>query len=107
MQNKRKLSEDGGRGGELDVFLQVSLPVFRQSGHYDKSILPVLVMLNIIAISCLARNFNSASASAELMLGIAFVQVGIRLTLDSRLPSVGYQIKMQVSLGRVRFIRLF
>ena len=107
LQINRKLSEDGGGGGELDVFLQVSLPVFRQSGHYDKSILPVLVMLNIIAISCLARNFNSASASAELMLGIAFVQVGIRLTLDSRLPSVGYQIKMQVSLGRVRFIRLF
>ena len=29
------------------------------------------------------------------MLSIAFVQVGIRLTLDSRLPSVGYTIKMQ------------
>ena len=80
---------------ERDVFLQVTLPVYRQSGHYDTSILPVLVMLNIIAISCLARNFGSASASTELMLGIAFVQVGIRLTLDNRLPSVGYQIKMQ------------
>jgi hypothetical protein len=29
------------------------------------------------------------------MLSIAFVQLGIRLTLDSRLPSVGYTIKMQ------------
>ena len=83
------------REEERDVFLQVTLPVYRQSGHYDTSILPILVMLNIVAISCLARNFGSASASTELMLGIAFVQVGIRLTLDSRLPSVGYQIKMQ------------
>lgn len=86
--------EYGGQK-KKDVFLQVALPVYRQSGHYDRSILPLLTMLNIIAISCLLRNFGSASASAELMLSIAFVQVGIRLTLDSRLPTVGYQIKMQ------------
>ncbi|KAL7530287.1 hypothetical protein ACHAXR_003405 [Thalassiosira sp. AJA248-18] len=78
-----------------DVFLQVTLPVYRHSGHYDSSILPMLVMLNIIAITCLTRNFASATAATEIMLSIAFVQVGIRLTLDSRLPSVGYQIKMQ------------
>lgn len=78
-----------------DLFLQVTLPVYRQSGHYDTSILPMLVILNIIAITCLTRNFASATAATEIMLSIAFVQVGIRLTLDSRLPSVGYQIKMQ------------
>lgn len=89
-----KKSDIGGQQ-DRDVFLQVTLPVHRQSGHYDTSILPILVMLNIIAISCLIRNFGSASASTEIMLSIAFVQVGIRLTLDSRLPCVGYQIKMQ------------
>jgi hypothetical protein len=78
-----------------DSFLQVSLPVRRQSGHYDKSIIPILAMLNIVAITCLPRNFDSATASTETILSIAFVQVGIRLTIDSRLPSVGYQIKMQ------------
>lgn len=80
---------------ERDVFLQVTLPCHRQSGHYDTSILPILIMLNIIAISCLTRNFASATAATEIMLSIAFVQVGIRLTMDGRLPSVGYQIKMQ------------
>ena len=78
-----------------DTFLQVSLPVHRQSAHYDKSIMPILAMLNIVAITCLPRNFDSATASTETILSIAFVQVGIRLTIDSRLPSVGYQIKMQ------------
>lgn len=82
-----------------DLFLQVTLPMYRQSGHYDTSILPMLVMLNIIAISCLPRNFASATAATEIMLSIAFVQVGIRLTLDSRLPSVGYQIKMQTVMN--------
>lgn len=45
---------------DRDVFLQVTLPVRRQSQHYDTSILPMLIMLNIIAITCLTRNFASA-----------------------------------------------
>jgi hypothetical protein len=90
-----------------DVFLQVSLPVIRQSGHYDKSIMPLLAMLNIVAITCLPRNFDSATASTETILSIAFVQVGIRLVIDSRLPSVGYQIKMQRILNRCFWLLCF
>jgi hypothetical protein len=90
-----------------DVFLQVTLPVTRQSGHYDKSIMPMLAMLNIVAITCLPRNFDSATASTETILSIAFVQVGIRLTIDSRLPSVGYQIKMQRILNRCFWLLCF
>lgn len=80
---------------ERDRYLEVQLPVYRSSGHYDRSIMPILALLNIVAITCLPRNFDSATASTETMLAIAFVQVGIRLTIDSRLPSVGYQIKIQ------------
>ena len=78
-----------------DVYLQVRLPVHRKSYYFDSSVMPILAVLNVIAITCLIRNFTSATAAAEILLSIAFVQVGIRLTLDSRLPSVGYQIKMQ------------
>lgn len=92
---RRSVSEVRSERKARDTFLQVSLPVRRQSGHYDKSIMPILAMLNIVAITCLPRNFDSATASTETILSIAFVQVGIRLTIDSRLPSVGYQIKMQ------------
>lgn len=45
---------------DRDVYLEVTLPVVRQSQHYDASILPMLIMLNIIAITCLTRNFASA-----------------------------------------------
>lgn len=86
---------------ERDLYLEVTLPMHRNSFHYDTAIFPMLVTLNIIAISCLARNFGSASAATEIMLSIAFVQVGIRLTLDSRLPSVNVQIKMQKVMVRV------
>ena len=82
-----------------DRYLQVQLPVYRVSGHYDRSIMPLLVVLNIVAITCIPRNFDSATASTETLLSIAFVQVGIRLTIDSRLPSVGYPIKMQKVLN--------
>lgn len=90
----------GKQAKERDRYLQVELPVYRLSGHYDRTIMPMLALLNIVAITCLPRNFNSASASAEIMLSIAFVQVGIRLTIDSRLPSVGYPIKMQRVLNK-------
>lgn len=90
----------GARGqhtheSECDNFLQVTLPIVRLSGHYDYSIMPMLALLNVVAVTCIPRNFDSATASTETMLSIAFVQVGIRLSIDSRLPSVGYQIKMQ------------
>lgn len=78
-----------------DNFLQVTLPVVRLSGHYDNSIMPMMALLNVVAVTCIPRNFSSSTASTETMLSIAFVQVGIRLSIDSRLPSVGYQIKMQ------------
>ena len=85
--------------GSRDRYLQVQLPVYRVSGHYDRSIMPLLIVLNIVAITCIPRNFDSATASTETLLSIAFVQVGIRLTIDSRLPSVGYPIKMQKVLN--------
>ena len=83
-----------------DKYLQVTLPVVRLSGHYDYSIMPMLALLNLVAVTCIPRNFASATASTETMLSIAFVQVGIRLTIDSRLPSVGYEIKMQRVLNQ-------
>ena len=51
---------------DRDVFLQVTLPVSRQSQHYDTSILPMLITLNIIAITCLTRNFASAVSPSEV-----------------------------------------
>jgi len=93
--NKNSSSTADGR----DQYLQVQLPVYRVSGHYDRSIMPILALLNIVAITCIPRNFSSATASTETLLSIAFVQVGIRLTIDSRLPSVGYPIKMQKILN--------
>jgi hypothetical protein len=87
-------------GNKCDTYLQVTLPVVRLSAHYDFSIMPILALLNAVAVSCIPRNFASATASTETMLSIAFVQVGIRLTIDSHLPSVGYQIKMQRVLNQ-------
>ena len=91
-------------GQSTDTCLQVKLHVLRESRHYDRNIMPLLALLNIVAISCLVRNFASATASTETMLSIAFVEVGIRLTIDSRLPGVGYQIKIQSVLNQCFFL---
>uniref|UniRef100_A0A7R9ZFH7 Uncharacterized protein n=1 Tax=Pseudictyota dubia TaxID=2749911 RepID=A0A7R9ZFH7_9STRA len=94
------LSFGSGEQWNRDKCLHVKLAVVRDSGQYDKNIMPTLGLLNIVAISSITRNFASATASTEIMLGIAFVEIGIRLSIDSRLPSVGYQIKMQSILNR-------
>lgn len=89
-----------------DVTLQVKIPVFRESGHYDKNIMPLMAVLNLVAITCLTRNFAGSTASTELVLSIAFVEIGIRLSIDSRLPSVGYQIKLQRILNQCFWLLL-
>ena len=42
-----------------------------------------------------------------MILATAFVEIGIRMTVDSRLPVVGYQIKMQWVLNNFFFGLLF
>jgi hypothetical protein len=75
--------------------LEVKLSVQRDSGYYDKNIMPLLVLLNTVAISILWLDASLYFQRALLTLNIAFVQISIRMTVDSHLPNVGYQIKMQ------------
>jgi hypothetical protein len=83
----------GKTGHDCQLFIQV--PVVRESGYYDRNIMPTLLLLSGLAISCLVRNFATDVASIQAMLTIAFVEIGIRLSIDSRLPSVGYPVKLQ------------
>jgi hypothetical protein len=68
---------------DRDVYLEVTLPVMRQSQHYDASILPMLIMLNIIAITCLTRNFASAvSILASVIVGVQLFTVSCKIFTD-------------------------
>jgi hypothetical protein len=87
---------ESGRGGNKDQCLHVSLRIMRDSSYYDKNIMPLLALLNLVAVSIvIALPAEEAFQRGLLMLNIAFVEIGIRMTTDSRLPSVFYQIKMQ------------
>ena len=44
---------------------------------------------------------------AEIILAVAFVAMGLRLTVDSKLPQVGYHIKLQKILNRFFYTLLF
>lgn len=86
-----------------DQCLEVKLRVERDSSYYDRNIIPLLAALNIVAISTLALEAAKFGSRGEILLAIAFVEMGVRLTLDSRLPIVGYQIKMQHVLNHFFF----
>jgi hypothetical protein len=90
-----------------DQCLQVKLRVTRESSYYDRNIVPLLVALNTVGVCTLAATVESFGARGEMILACAFVEIGIRMTVDSRLPVVGYQIKMQWVLNNFFFGLLF
>jgi hypothetical protein len=92
---------------DRDQCLQIKFRVARESSYYDRNIIPLLAALNTVAISTLALDSSQFGARGEMILATSFVEIGIRMTVDSRLPVVGYQIKMQVVLNHFFFGLLF
>jgi hypothetical protein len=90
-----------------DECLQVRLHVRRDSGYYDNNIIPFLAFLNIVGVSTLTLDPSEFGSRGGIILAIAFVSIGIRMTVDSKLPNVGYQIKLQKILNRFFYTLLF
>lgn len=95
-----------GRVGR-DTCLNVKLKVLRNSSYYDRNIMPLLGMLNFVAVSITALEDKDFFERALLTLNIAFVEIGMRMTADSKLPTASYQIKMQKILNEYFFCLLF
>jgi hypothetical protein len=91
----------------MDDCLQVKLHVERESSYFDRNIIPLLACLNLVAICTLALTAEEFGNRGEMILATSFVEIGIRMTVDSRLPVVGYQIKMQFVLNNFFFGLLF
>ena len=86
---------------QQDCSLEVRLRVKRDSGYYDKNIMPLIGLLNVVAVSIpLSLECTYFFQRGLMLLNITFVQIGIRMNVDKHLPSVGYQIKMQKVLNQ-------
>jgi hypothetical protein len=105
----KTLDHGPGGGGTLgsDTCLEVKLKVLRNSSYYDRNIMPLLGVLNFVAISITALEDQNFFERALLTLNIAFVEIGMRMTADSKLPPASYQIKMQRILNEYFFSLLF
>jgi hypothetical protein len=93
---------------DQDFCIKAKIRVKRNSAYYDRNIMPLLDILNLVSISILvsldAEHFFQRGL---LCLNIAFVEVGLRTSLDARLPTVGYEIKMQKVLNSYFFSILY
>ena len=90
-----------------DVTLQVQLMVLRESGYYDRNIVPLLAFLNVIAATLtFVLDAEKFFFRGLLILNIAFNQMGVRLAVDKHLPSVGYEIRLQRILNEFFFVLL-
>jgi hypothetical protein len=95
------------KGVEADMYLKVSVNVLRQSGYYDNNIVPLLALLNVVAVSVLTLEDTELFNRGLLTMNIAFVEIGIRMTADSHLPSVGYEIRLQRILNEFFCVLMF
>lgn len=90
-----------------DECLQVKIRVVRESSYFDRNIIPLLAFLNLVGVCTLALSATEFGSRGEIILATSFVEIGIRMTVDSRLPVVGYQIKMQFVLNNFFYGLLF
>ena len=98
-------ASDGSSKVQEDQCLEVRLRVKRDSGYYDKNIMPLLGMLNIVAV-CIPLSLECIYFFQRglMIMNIGFVQIGIRMNVDKNLPSVGrYQIKLQCIMNQFFF----
>ena len=98
----------GSSNGEgFERCLEVKLRVLRDSSYFDKNIMPILSLLNFVAISILCLKPEDFFQRALLTLNIGFCEFGLRMRTDSHLPNVSYQIKMQRILNEYFFGLMF
>jgi hypothetical protein len=96
-----------GRESSSNLYLKVSLNVLRESGYYDKNIVPLLALLNVVAVSVLILKDTEFFQRGLITLNIAFVAMNIRMTTDAHLPSVGYEIRLQRVLNEFFVVLMF
>jgi len=95
-------------GDESEQCLEVSLDVCQDSGYYDTNIIPLFTIITLAAIAVIAAmDAEFFFQRGLLLLNCAFVEVGQRTTIDSRLPRVRYQIKMQRILNSFFYMLFF
>ncbi|CAB9499245.1 expressed unknown protein [Seminavis robusta] len=93
---------------QQDHCLEVRLRVGRDSGYYDHNMMPLIGLLNVVAVVVpLTLEGTDFFQRGLMLLNITFVQIGIRMNVDKHLPSVGYQIKMQRIMNEFFFSLLF
>lgn len=84
----------------------VSVKVSRDSGYYDRNIIPLLVLLNLVAACLLLLEPDKLFQRGLLLLNVSFLEINLRMIVDRNLPSVGYQIKMQKTVNRFLYSTL-
>jgi hypothetical protein len=86
--------DDSGRviGGH---FMRCRVPVRRQHAYFNQNILLPLFPLHICAILALVLPIEDFGGRSSVLLAVAFLEIGLRLSLDSRLPEVAASILIQ------------
>ena len=93
---------------DRDKSLEVKVRVIQESGYYDKNIIPLLLIIAVVGVTItVTLDAVDFFQRGLLCLNCAFVEVSLRMSIDSRLPRVKYQIKLQRIMNHFFYILFF
>lgn len=81
--------------GALSQRMEFYIPIRRIHTPMHQNIVMPLLLIHTIAIFSLAHPIKEVNSRVGSLLAIAFLEIGIRFTFDSKLPTVDYSIYIQ------------
>ena len=89
-----KKSISGGRLVQ-DHFICFSIKARRNHTYFNQNVLTPLLFLHVVAILSLVVPIEEFSTRIAILLAVAFLEIGLRLCFDGKLPKVAYSILIQ------------
>ena len=89
-----------------DRFMRFSFKARRKHAYFNEKILRPLLLIHAVAVLSLVLPIEEISGRISILFAVAFVEIGLRLSLDSRLPKVAYSILMQKMVNHLFYALL-
>jgi len=97
LSKKLKFEKKSVSGGRLvqDHFVRFSIKARRNHTYFNQNVLTPLLFLHLVAVLSLVVPIEELKTRIAILLAVAFLEIGLRLGFDSRLPKVAYSILIQ------------
>ena len=103
--NFEKKSISCGRLVQDHFMMRFSMKVRQNHTYFNQNILTPLLFLRVV-VAVLSRVVPIEETRIAILLDVAFLEIGLRLCFDSRMPKVAYSILIQKLVNYLLYVLL-